>query len=125
MDIEQLTENLIAAKKAEAIATLKRIEAEDEIIKALGSREEGSSSHVLPTGTKLIITGKLNYQVSDMAAFIELCQKIPQELRPIKTETKIDETVAKRLRAEHKELWSVIAPAITTKPAKTSVQLRF
>ncbi|NBT58065.1 hypothetical protein EBT16_04695 [bacterium] len=125
MDISKLAEDLIAAKRDEAIATLKRIAIEDEIIKALGAREEGSSSHTLPSGTKLVITGKLSYSVTDMPTFLELCQKLPEELRPIKTETKIDETVAKKLRAENKELWSVVAPAITTKPAKTGVQVRY
>jgi len=125
MDVSKLAEDLIAAKRDEAIATLKRIAIEDEIIKALGAREEGSSSHTLPSGTKLVITGKLSYSVTDMPTFLELCQKLPEELRPIKTEIKIDETVAKKLRTENKELWSVVAPAVTTKPAKTGVQVRY
>lgn len=124
MEISKLVEDLLEAKKQEALATLKRIAAEDEIVKALGHREEGAASHVLPNGAKLVITGKLNYSVNDMGLFTQLCQRLPEDLRPIKVETKIDETVAKKLRAENKDLWNVIAPAVTTKPAKVNVQVR-
>lgn len=124
MEISKLVDDLIEARKQEAIATAKRIAVEEEIIKELGHREEGSSSHTLPSGAKLVITGKINYSICDRFLFETLCQKLPEDLRPIKIETKIDETVAKKLRAEKKHLWEIIAPAITTKPAKVNVQVR-
>jgi hypothetical protein len=121
--IDLLAEQLIAAKHAEQQANEARVEIEQEIIALLGAREEGSSTHQLGNGMKLTITGKMTYS-ADMELLMQLCNYLPENMRPIKVEPKLDDTGAKYLRNNEPEIWQTIAPAITIKPAKTSVTIK-
>ena len=121
--IEELTAEFITAKAAEAKANKLRIQLEDDIINMLGAKEEGATTTELTNGFKVTITGKLSYK-ADMAALQEICAKLPAEMRPIKTEVKLDETGAKFLRANEPQIWAKLAKAITVKAAKTSVEVK-
>lgn len=121
--IEQLVENLVSAKAEENLANKKRIALEEQIIDRLGKREEGAQTHELTNGVKLTITGKLSYK-ADMSLLMQLAGQLPENMRPIKTEVKLDETGAKYLRNNEPEVWAMLAPAITTKAAKASVEVK-
>ena len=121
--IIELTNLLIAAKQAEAQANKHRVDIEAKIIEALGKRDEGSQTHELENGLKITITGKMSYK-ADMAMLMALCEKLPESMRPIKIEPKLDETGAKYLRNNEPEVWATIAQAITIKPAKPSVEIK-
>jgi hypothetical protein len=118
----ELARAWLAAKAAENQASKRRQEVEAQIINLLGAKEEGSKTHDVE-GFKVTITGKLSYK-ADVPLLTNLCDKVPTELRPLKVETKLDETGAKCLRANEPEIWALIAPAITITPAKTALSIK-
>lgn len=121
--IDMLVEDFIAAKRVESEANKRRIAIEEQIIKLLGSKEEGATTTELASGMKVTITGKVTYS-ADMAALQALCAKVPEEFRPIKTKTELDSTGCKYLRANEPAIWAKLSKAITVKPAKTSIEVK-
>lgn len=121
--IDDLVDELIAAKALESRANKDRIAIEEKIVALIGAKEEGAQTTELDSGMKVTITGKLSYK-ADMAVLQEICAKLPEEFRPIKTEVKLDETGAKFLRANEPAIWAKLAKAITVKAAKTSVEVK-
>ncbi len=121
--IEELVHDFIAAKADEAAATRQRIAVEEKIVALLGKRDEGAETHELASGFKVTITGKQTY-TADMEKLQEICAKLPQEFRPIKTKVELDQTGAKYLRANEPVIWAKLAKAITVKPAKTGVEVK-
>lgn len=121
--INELANMLIKAKALEAQANKERIAIEQRLIEALGKKEEGSQTHELECGLKVTITGKMTYS-ADMPLLVQLCAALPEQLRPIKTKTELDSTGAKFLRNNEPEAWAILAPAITMKPAKPSVEIK-
>jgi hypothetical protein len=122
-ELTNLVNELIAAKKTEAEANARRVNIEQEIIKITGQKEEGSQTHDLENGMKLTVTGKLSYS-ANMNMLMSIVSNVPESLRPIKVETKLDETGCKYLRHNEPETWALLAPAITVKPAKTSITIK-
>jgi len=120
---EDLAQQFIAAKAAEAKATKARVEIEEQLIKLLGAKPEGAETHELTNGLKVTVTGKMTYK-ADMAKLLSVCETLPENMRPLKVETKLDETGAKYLRANEPETWAVLAQAITVTPAKTAVTIK-
>jgi hypothetical protein len=120
---EQLAQQLIAAKAVEAKATKDRVAVEEQLIELLGVKPEGAQTHDLTNGLKITITGKQTYK-ADMPLLMQLAGSLPANLRPLKVETKLDETGAKFLRTNEPEVWAMLAPAITVTPAKTSVSIK-
>lgn len=121
---EQLAEMWLDAKRLEAEAIAKRIAIEETIIERVGCREEGSMTTTLADGTKVVTTGKLNYKVTDFAAFKKACQLLDKECRPIKVVESVDETGVKWLRANAPQAYALIADTVTITPAKTSVTVK-
>lgn len=121
--LEELSNQWFDAKKREEQANRDRIAIEARILQVHPGRQEGAETVELENGMKLVITGKLTYK-ADIAQLIELCAGLPEHMRPIKVETKLDESAAKKLRAEVPAAWALIAPAITVSPAKTSITLK-
>ena len=121
--ITELSNEFIQAKKDELNANQRRVHIEEEMIKLLGAKPEGSETHPLENGMKLTITGKLTYS-ADIESLKTICEALPAEFRPLKTETKLDETGAKFLRANEPAIWALVSKAITVKPAKTSVTIK-
>jgi hypothetical protein len=119
-ELGYLAERWLEAKVAETKANIWRLDVESRILKISPAREEGSTTIVLSTGHKLKTTGKLSYK-ADLDALLTITAAWPTEYRPVKTEIKADETVLKHIRATRPDLWREIAPAITTKPAKTAI----
>lgn len=119
--LDQLVPAWIEAKRREDAANSERLALEELICEQQPPKEEGATT-VEVAGYKLTLTGKLSYK-ADLKKLQELSQRLPAELRPLKTETKADETGLKYLRGHHPELWAVIAPAIEVKPAKTAVKV--
>lgn len=110
----------LKAKGAERAANLKRLEVEKEIIDQLGCPEESSKTTQVDEALKVIIKGSMSYK-ADIGMLLPLLEQLPAHMRPIKVETKLDETGAKYLRNNEPNIWRLIAPAITVKPAKPSI----
>lgn len=113
---------LWAAKVAEKKAAEARIALEAELIGELGARPEGSETHELD-GFKVKVTGKLTRKVTDFASFLDAAIKLPEALRPVKTETKVDEAGLKYLETNEPKLFAKLAKFIEVKPAKTAVDI--
>ncbi|CAB4131938.1 hypothetical protein UFOVP137_42 [uncultured Caudovirales phage] len=121
--LEQLVDELIGAKAAEGAANKRRVAIEEQIIKLVGAKEEGATTTELDNGFKITITGKVSYS-ADMEKLQEICAKMPEEMRPIKTKIELDATGCKYLRANEPVIWAKLSRAITIKPAKTSVEVK-
>jgi predicted DNA-binding protein (UPF0251 family) len=121
--VEKLAQRLLDAKAAEAKAASDRASIEQQIIERLGNKPEGAVTHQLISGLKITITGKMSYK-ADMDMLMQLAGPLPPNMRPIKMEPKLDETGAKYLRNNEPEIWAQLAPAITVKPVKTSVEIK-
>jgi hypothetical protein len=121
-ELEHLAERWLTVKDAERQANAERLRIEDKILALSPAKEEGSSSLTLTNGYKLKMIGKLSYK-ADLDALLEITANWPEEQKPVKTETKADEAALKFLRANRPDLWSRIAPAVTTKPMKTSITI--
>lgn len=121
-ELEHLAERWLIVKDAERQANAERLRIEDKILALSPAKEEGSSSLTLTNGYKLKMIGKLSYK-TDLDALLEITADWPEEQKPVKTETKADEAALKFLRANRPDLWSRIAPAVTTKPMKTSITI--
>jgi len=121
-ELEHLVERWLTVKDAERQANAERLRIEDKILALSPAKEEGSSSLTLTNGYKLKMIGKLSYK-TDLDALLEITADWPEEQKPVKIETKADEAALKFLRANRPDLWSRIAPAVTTKPMKTSITI--
>lgn len=111
-----------AAKNREDAARNERIGIEDRMLKIHPAKEEGSETVTTEDGTKIKLTGKLIYK-ADVKQLEVLTASWPEEARPLKVETKADETKLKAIRQERPDLWKKIAIAVETKPAKTGVSV--
>jgi len=121
--LDELAQAWVHAKADEAAANKRRVTIEEQIVAITGAKEEGAATHELANGMKLTVTGKLTYS-ADVALLVQLAGALPEAMRPIKMEPKLDETGAKYLRNNEPEVWNMIAPAITIKPAKTSISIK-
>ncbi len=121
--LEELTNAWIETKRAEEIANKQRLEIEQQMLALHPAPEQGSETVELANGLKLVLTGKLGYR-ADMDALMTVCMKLPEELRPLKTETKLDETKAKWIRANNSDAWRVLAEAVEVKPMKVGVSVK-
>ena len=122
--IDELALKWSIAKQKENAARDQRVEIEEEILALHPAREEGSETFATPQGAKISLTGKMTYK-ADLEKLIAITANWPEEARPIKTETKADESILKALREHSPEAWLQIAPAITVTPAKTGVKVVF
>lgn len=120
MNLNDLANQWLAAKREEQAANAKRLTIEEQICKAIDVKEEGASTTHLPSGLVITTTGKLSYKCN-LDALQKLVVGWPEEAKPLKTEVKADETALKKIRSARPDLWAQIAPAITVKPAKTGV----
>ncbi|CAB4157814.1 hypothetical protein UFOVP686_44 [uncultured Caudovirales phage] len=120
--VKELTNDWMAAKTDERLANLRRIAIEEQLVKLVSTKEEGSITTDIGDGIKVTTTGKLSYKV-DRVTLDELTESWPEDIRPVRLELKVDETRLKKIRAEQPKLWSQIARAVEVKPQKTGVSI--
>jgi hypothetical protein len=119
--VEQLAAELLAAKAEEAAAKDRRISVEDDLIKLLDVPQEGSKTHNVD-GYKIVVKGVINRKL-DEEKWAEVADRIPENLRPVKTKLVLDETGVKWLQKNDAEHYAIVAEAITSTPGKTSVSV--
>lgn len=122
--MDQLAALWSEAKLREDAAKADRVEIEQQILEQHPAREEGSEIFATPAGAKIKLTGKLTYKV-DVDKLVALTCTWPNDIRPVKTEMKADESKLRMIRAQVPKLWADIAPAVTVTPAKTNVAIEF
>lgn len=119
MNIEALSAAWLDAKAAEHSANEARVKIEEQLIAALGQKEEGAQTHKVG-GFKIEIVGKINRKL-DFAAWDAVKDQFPTELRPIKVKEELDEKGVKYLQQNEPELYALLPLEI--KPAKTAVKV--
>jgi len=120
--VSHLAEQLFAARAAERAAEQARVAAEGALIAALGfDKPEGQSTETIGDLKVTIKTGtttKVDWDKLD-----EILPSLPESLRPVKTERKLDTAGVKYLAENHADLYRKVARALSTSPAKTSVTI--
>jgi hypothetical protein len=119
---KELTNEWLAAKTDERLANLRRIAVEEQLVKLVNTKEEGSTTTDIGDGIKITTVGKLSYKV-DRIKLDEMTESWPDDIRPLRLELKVDETRLKKIRSEQPALWSKIARAVEVKPQKTGVSI--
>ena len=112
------------AKANEDAARERRIDIENEILRAHPAREEGAETIKTAGGARITLTGKLSHKVN-VTALQSLVATWPADLQPIKIKTEADEGKLKAIRRDAPDMWAKIAPAVTVKPAKTGVSIEW
>lgn len=120
--MKKLVIALSRAKKSEDASKAKRIGAEEALIAALGQRDEGSKTHTVDDWS-VTITAKVN-RTMDWKAWADVAASVPEQLRPVKMEPKLDLKGVKWLQENDKANYKIVASCLTSKPAKTAVTIK-
>lgn len=123
MQLEQLCENLLAAKRQEDAATMSRINIERAILEIVGCPAEGQKT-TDTTGYKIRVDQKITRKIDPMAWAL-IRDQIPEELRPVKTVTKLetDNKGVLWLRDNQPGYYALLCQAMEEKPAKPGVKV--
>ena len=121
MNAEQLSKAWLEAKADEDASKARRVKIEEAIVSQLGKREEGSKTHGLGTH-KVTITGVVN-RTLDKEVWESIKDQIPEELRPVTYEPKLDAAGVKWLQVNNPDTYRLVAKALTIKPGKTNIKV--
>ena len=121
LNTKQLSKAWLEAKVDEDALKARRIEIEEAIISQLGKRKEGSKTHDLGTH-KITITGVVS-RTLDKVVWESIKDRIPEELRPVTYEPKLDTAGVKWLQTNDPDTYRLVAKALTIKPGKTNVKV--
>ena len=116
--VDLLGFELAKAKKLEASAREKRVQIEQQLIEAIGAKEEGATTQA-GNFFKVTTTGKLTRKL-DVKAFNAIAAQLGEHA-PVKTTVSLDVRKLKTLAVDEPVLFSMMLDVIETKPAKTSV----
>ena len=116
--VDLLGFELAKAKKLEASAREKRVQIEQQLIEAIGAKEEGATTQA-GNFFKVTTTGKLTRKL-DVKAFNQIAGQLGEHA-PVKTTVSLDVRKLKTLAVDEPTLFSMMLDVIETKPAKTSV----
>lgn len=120
MTLEHLSEQWLIQKRAEEAARDARIRTEEAIIKLLDSLpDEGSKTHKAD-GYKIRTTSRINRRL-DEAAWLDIVDQVPEELRPIRYKAEIDTKGLTYLREHEPAVYGLVSKAIEAKPGKVGV----
>lgn len=119
METKELAQQWLDAKRREREANADRIKIEEQIVSALGKRDEGAQSHKID-GFKITVTGKVTRKM-DWDKWELVKDQIPEQLRPVKLKPELDDKGVKYLQANEPEVYRLLP--ITVTPAKTGVEI--
>ena len=112
------------ATEEEKKAKSRRLDIEGLIVAISDVKEEGAS--VTKTRYyKCTCTGKLTRKL-DLAAWENVCEDVPEDLRPIKTKIEVDLKKLRAIETANPELYKFLVEesrVITSTPAKTSIKV--
>ncbi len=121
-DLEHLANLWREAKRDEEESRNARIAIEQQIINVTGCKEEGSETH-RAGDYRVTVTGKIN-RTLDRAAWESIAPHIPEELRPVEYQPKLDTKGLRYLESNNPEVYRRVCEAIVTKPGKPSVEVK-
>ena len=116
--VDVLGFELAKAKELEASAREKRVQIEQQLIEAIGAKEEGATTQA-GNYFKVTTTGKLTRKL-DVQAFNRIAAQLGEHA-PVKTTVSLDVRKLKKLAVDEPALFSLMLDVIETKPAKTAV----
>ena len=117
--VDLLAFELAKAKQREVDAREARVKIEEDIIEAIGAKEEGATSQA-GNFFKVTTTGKLTRKL-DVKAFNQIAGQLG-ERAPVKTTVSLDVRKLKTLAVDAPALYQLMCQTcIETKPAKPSV----
>ena len=116
--VDVLGFELAKAKELEASAREKRVQIEQQLIDAIGAKEEGATTQ---SGNyfKVTTTGKLTRKL-DVKAFNQIAPTLGEHA-PVKTTVSLDVRKLKKLAVDEPVMFNMMLDVIETKPAKTAV----
>jgi hypothetical protein len=121
-DLETLAVDWLRAKKDEADANKRRIAVELEMLALIELKPEGATT--TEAGMfKVTAETKLTRSI-DWEKYDGIREQIPERLRPVKFKRELDATGCKYLENNEPQIYALIAPCITTKPAKTAITVK-
>jgi hypothetical protein len=118
---QDLCRDWLDSNAAEDAAKTRRIEIENALIAQLGAKSEGSKTHDLGE-FKVTITGVVN-RTLDKEIWETIKDKLPQEVRPVTYEPKLDITGVKWLQEHQPEDYRILAQAMIVRPGKVGVKV--
>ena len=120
-ELDKLGQELREFSDMEQKGKAGRLAAEAKIAELAPVKEEGSS--VTTTRFfKITTVGKLTRKL-DVEAYLNIEGDIPESLRPVKTELKLDLKKLRAIESANPDLFKFVSKAISTKPAKTSIKV--
>jgi hypothetical protein len=118
---EALARDWLEAKRAEAVAQAQRIAIEEQIVAALGARDEGAQTHTVGD-YKVTLTQPVTRKL-DEKKWSLVASQCPAALQPVKVKVEADATGCKWLANNEPEIWRKIADAFTTTKGKVGVKV--
>lgn len=120
-NVEALCQDWLEAKKAEELARNQRIAIETALAEAFDVPEEGSKTHKIDH-YKITLSQPV-YRKLDEKKWLQVKNRIPADMAPIKTKVEADGTGCKWLAANEPDMWASIADAFEVKPGKVGVKV--
>lgn len=124
IDLKPLIDRHVLAKAGLAAARQEMERAEEALLSAVGAKEEGTTS--LTVGNyKVSTVGKIN-RTLDAGAWEEIRKHVPEPLanRLVRYKPEINMRELKFIQTNEPAFYAMVAPAITSKPAKTAVEVK-
>ena len=121
--LDMLSTEYLALKRVEAKAKAEMPELEKQIIAIVGEKEEGTTN-CETLQFKISTTGKINRKL-EVDALNGVRHLIPEAIfnRLINVKPAIDLKELRYVEANEPQIYSIIARAITSKPAKTAIRI--
>ena len=123
--IEELVNELIATKAAEAECICARINAENCVAALVPTGDVGQKTVTLPGGQKITVRRGLNYKADVQAIQSVFNNTGTREFLPLKTKTTIelDEKGYEWYRSHNPELFNKLSQHVAVTPKKVAVSL--
>lgn len=120
--LETLAVDWLHAKKEEADANKRRVAIEQQVLAHIQTRPEGAVT--VEAGLfKVTAETKLSRSI-DWDKWDAIREQIPEALRPVKWKRELDATGCKYLENNGPQIYALIAPCITVKPAKPGITVK-
>ncbi len=122
--IDQFCQQWRQAKQAEDQAKKTRTEIEQQMLEVLAFNKPEGSETIKTDTFKVTLTGKLNRKL-DTHKWEQVKESIPPQLNPVEESIsyKIIDKGIRYLEANEPDTYKLIAPCLTTTPAKTAVKV--
>jgi hypothetical protein len=120
-NIDGLAAEWMAIKAQEKDIIAKRHAIEEQLVKALDAKDEGSISHKLE-GHKVTLTQPVTRKV-DAIMWDTVKDKIPEHMHPVKYSVSADAVGCRYLAEKKPVFWSQVAKAFETKKGKIGVKV--